>query len=68
MAPGRTGRRSIEALHSRLKMTIWLSTAWRLGGQIPIEGTSRLARMSNADTYNSRPGSKMATRFCKRGD
>ena len=29
MAPGRIGRRSIEALHSRLKMTIWLSTAWR---------------------------------------
>jgi hypothetical protein len=53
VAPGRIGRRSIEALHSRLKMTIWLSTAWRLGGQILIEGSSRLARMSNADTYTT---------------
>jgi len=36
----------------RQMMVPWLSTAWRLGGVIGLERTSRPARMANADTIN----------------
>jgi len=36
-------------------MILWLSTAWRLGGVIGLEWTSRPARMANAETMNWQP-------------
>ena len=41
-----------SAAWNRKTMILWLSTAWRLGGVIGLEWTSRPARMANAETMN----------------
>jgi hypothetical protein len=49
---GRIDHKTTSAAWQRETMILWLSTAWRLGGVIGLERTSRPARMANADTMN----------------
>ena len=63
MAPGRTGRAIDRGPSITTENDNLAFDRLALGWPDPYRGGSRLARMSNADTYNSRPGSKAATRF-----
>jgi hypothetical protein len=49
---GRIAHKTASAACDPETMILWLSTAWRLGGVIGLERTSRPARMANADTMN----------------
>ena len=49
---GRIDHKTTNAACEPETMILWLSTAWRLGGVIGLEWTSRPARMANAEAMN----------------